>query len=267
MADKEVRTAFADNIASKFKELPASTEEIETESCLFQTAVITSATNCCGRKRVGETKSSEKRTPWWNQEVKEAIRAKKVAYKAWLANKSSIKLRSQYSEARKAAATKVKLSKERAWKEFGERLDDDFKMANKVFWQTIRRLRGKRSQTAFFIEGSNGVALKDQDAILNRCREYFSNLLNPVNATSTQIHEEQVGEDIQITETDVNAVIKSLKTGKAPGEYDIRPEMLKATNMYGVRWLTRVCKVACRTGQAPKQWQTSVIIPIHKKVD
>ena len=112
---------------------------------MFRTAVITSATNCCGRKRVGGTKSNEKRTPWWNQEVKKAIRAKKVAYKAWLANKSSLELRSQYSEARKAAVTKVKLSKERAWKEFGERLDDDFKTANKVFWQTIRRLRGKRS--------------------------------------------------------------------------------------------------------------------------
>ena len=57
----------------------------------------------------------------------------------------------------------------------------------------------------------------------------------------------------------MNAVIKSLKTGKAPGEDDIRPEMLKAMNIYGVRWLTRVCKVACSTGQAPKQWQTSVI--------
>ena len=267
LADKEVRTAFADNIASKFKELPTSTEDIETEWCLFRTAVITSATNCCGRKRVGGTKSSEKRTPWWNQEVKEAIRAKKVAYKAWLANKSSLELRSQYSEARKTAATKVKLSKERAWKEFGERLDDDFKTANKVFWQTIRRLRGKRSRAALFIEDSNGVTLKDQDAILNRWREYFSDLLNPVDATPIQIHEEQVGEDIQITEADVNAVIKSLKTGKAPGEDDIRPEMLKAMNIHGVRWLTRVCKVACSTGQAPKQWQTSVIIPIHKKGD
>ena len=151
LADKEVRTAFADNIASKFKELPTSTEDIETEWCLFRTAVITSATNCCGRKRDGGTKSSEKKkTLWWNQEVKEAICAKKVAYKAWLANKSSLELRSQYSEARKATATKVKLSKERAWKQFGERLDDDFKTANKVFWQTIRRLRGKRSRAALY---------------------------------------------------------------------------------------------------------------------
>ena len=143
----------------------------------FKPAVITSATNCCGRKRVGGTKSSEKRTLWWNQEVKEAIRAKKVAYMAWLANKSSLELRSQYSEARKAAATKVKLSKQRAWKEFGERLHDDFETANKVFWQIIRRLRGKRSRAALFIEDSNGVTLKDQDAILNQCRKYLETTL------------------------------------------------------------------------------------------
>ena len=78
LADQEVQSAFADNIASKFKELPAFTEDSETDWCLFRTAVNISATNCCGRKRVGGTKSSEKRTPWWNQEVKQAIRAKKV---------------------------------------------------------------------------------------------------------------------------------------------------------------------------------------------
>ena len=111
------------------------------------------------------------------------------------------------------------------------------------------------------------MTLKDQDAILNRWREYFSDLLNPVDATPIQIYEEQDGEDIQITGADVNAVIKSLKTGKAPGEDDIKPEMLKAMNIYGVRWLTRVCKVACSTGQAPKQRQTSMIISIHKKGD
>ena len=65
----------------------------------------------------------------------------------------------------------------------------------------------------------------------------------------------------------MNAFIKSLKIGKAPGEDDIRPEMLKAMNINGVRWLSRVCEVACSTGQVPKRRQTSVIISIHKKGD
>ena len=146
-------------------------------------------------------------------------------------------------------------------------MDDDLKMVNKVFWQTIRRFCGKRSQAALFIEGSNGVTLKEQDIILNQWRECFRDLLNPIDATPTQIHEEQVGEDIQITEADGNAVIKLMKTEKAPGEDDIRPKMLKAINTYGVPWLIRVCKMACRTGQAPKQWQIRVIMPIHEKGD
>ena len=75
--DKEVRTAFADNIASKFKELPTSTEDTETEWCLFRTAVITSATNCCGRKRVGGTKSSEKRTLGGTKKLKKLFVRKK----------------------------------------------------------------------------------------------------------------------------------------------------------------------------------------------
>ena len=51
----------------------------------------------------------------------------------------------------------------------------------------------------------------------------------------------------------MNTVMKSLKTGKASCEDDIRSEMLKAMKVYGVCWLTRVCQVACRVGQAPKQ--------------
>ena len=125
-------------------------------------------------------------------------------------------------------------------------------------------MRGKRSQTAFFIEDSNGVFLTDQGTILNKLREYFSDLLNQVDATPTQIYEERIEEDIQITETDVHAVITSVKTGKAPGGDDIRPEMLKAINVYGVRWLTRVFQVACRTGQAPTRWQTNVVISKRK---
>ena len=42
-----------------------------------------------------------------------------------------------------------------------------------------------------------------------------------MDAVPTQIHEEQVGENIQITEADANAVIKSLKIEKAHGENDI----------------------------------------------
>ena len=51
---------------------------------LFETAIISSAVESCGRKRLKMVAVSEKSTPWWNQDVKEAIQAKKNAFKALL---------------------------------------------------------------------------------------------------------------------------------------------------------------------------------------
>ena len=88
-ADKNVRHTFASKIASLFRELQDFTEDVETEWNLSKSAVITSAAASCGCKRVGSQMAGEKRATWWNQEVKEAIRAKKTAFRAWLINKSS----------------------------------------------------------------------------------------------------------------------------------------------------------------------------------
>ena len=48
---------------------------------------------------------------------------------------------------------------------------------------------------------------------------------------------------------------------------EIRPEMLKALNGEGVRWLARVCQVAWKLGKTTKTWQTGVVIHIYKKGD
>ena len=77
LEDKEVKKQFASSMSSKFRQLPDVSEDIELEWTLFRTAVISSAAECCGRKRLRKTGESEKRTPWWNDDVKQAIRMKK----------------------------------------------------------------------------------------------------------------------------------------------------------------------------------------------
>ena len=73
LEDKEVRKQFASSISSKFSQLPDVSEDIEREWLLFRSAIISSAAESCGRKRLRMAGDSEKRTPWWNQEFKEAI--------------------------------------------------------------------------------------------------------------------------------------------------------------------------------------------------
>jgi len=78
---------------------------------------------CCSGMWTEMTRCGEqwkKLTPWWNQEVKDAIRAKKVACKAWRHNKADSSLHSQYTEARKPAALMVKKSN------LGHKMDSNY---------------------------------------------------------------------------------------------------------------------------------------------
>ena len=168
LEDKEVRKQFTSSIPSKFRQLPDVSESIEKECLLFRSAIISSSSESCGRKRIRVAGDSEKRTPWWNQEVKEAIRAKKNAFKALQQDSSSSDLQSRYTEARKAATSAVKKSKEKSWEELGRRLDSNYFSANKVFWLTIRRLRGKRSCATYTIKDFTGNILTDENEILSQ---------------------------------------------------------------------------------------------------
>ena len=251
-----------------FRQLLDVSEEIEKDWLLFRSAIISSPAESCWRKRLRVAGDSEKRTPWWNQEVKEAIRTKKDAFKAWLHDRSSSDLQSRYTEVRKAATSAAKKSKEKSWEEFGRRLDSNYFLANKVFWQTIRRLSGKRSSITYSIKDSDGNILTDENEILSRRREYFENLLNPVKTSTRDTHEVTHLEEGEVfTSAEAATAIQRIKSGKAAGEDEIRPKMLKALTVEGILWLTRVCQVAWKLGKTPRDWQTSVIIPIFKERD
>ena len=63
LEDKEVRKQFASSISSKFRQLPDVSEDIKKEWLLFRSAVISTAAESCGRKRLRVAGDGEKRTP------------------------------------------------------------------------------------------------------------------------------------------------------------------------------------------------------------
>ena len=69
VTNRDVRKQFASSLALKFQQLPKVSEDIEREWSLFQTALISSAVESCGRKRLRMTRGCEKRNPRWNQDV------------------------------------------------------------------------------------------------------------------------------------------------------------------------------------------------------
>ena len=113
-----------------------------------------------------------------------------------------------------------------------------------------------------------GELLTQTEDIVGRWKEHFEELLNPANTPfGEEAESEASGEVPPMSLADVAEVVKQLFSGKAPGVDEIRPEMLKALDIVGLSWLTRLFNVVWGSGTVPVAWQTGVVVPIFKKGD
>ncbi|KAI3377609.1 hypothetical protein L3Q82_008770 [Scortum barcoo] len=65
----------------------------------------------------------------------------------------------------------------------------------------------------------------------------------------------------------VAEAVKQLLGSGAPELDEICPGYLKALDVVGLSWLTRLCNIAFTSGAVPLEWQTGVVVPIFKKGD
>lgn len=72
---------------------------------------------------------------------------------------------------------------------------------------------------------------------------------------------------MSISLAEAAGVVKKLPSGKMPGVDEVCHEMLKALNIVGLSWLTRLFIVVWRSGTVPLEWQTGMEVPILKKGD
>nr|XP_049580441.1 charged multivesicular body protein 1a isoform X3 [Syngnathus scovelli] len=164
------------------------------------------------------------------------------------------------------AGSAVAEAKTRAWEEFGEAMENDFRTASRKFWSTIRRLRRGKQCNVNTVYSGDGVLLTSTRDVVSRWGEYFEDLLNSTYTSS--IEEAGPGDseaDSPISGVEVTEVVKKLLGGKAPGVDGIRLEFLKALDVVGLSWLTRLYNVAWKSGTVPLDWQTGVVVPLFKK--
>ncbi|TWW73429.1 hypothetical protein D4764_15G0008230 [Takifugu flavidus] len=267
LAESPVRRSFNSRLRESFDHVPGEAGDIESEWTMFRASIVEAADRCCGRKVVGACRGGNARTRWWTPAVRDAVKLKKESYRALLAC-GTPEAADGYRRAKRSAATAVAEAKTRAWEEFGEAMENDFRTASKRFWTTIRRLRRGKQCTVNTVYSGDGVLLTSTRDVVDRWKEYFEDLLNPTNTPSS----EEVGPgDLEmgsrISGAEVAEVVKKLLGGKAPGVDEIRPESLKALDVVGLSWLTRLCNIAWTSGAVPLDWQTGVVVPLFKKGD
>ncbi|TWW68268.1 hypothetical protein D4764_19G0000660 [Takifugu flavidus] len=137
----------------------------------------------------------------------------------------------------------------------------------KRFWTTIRLLRKGKQCTVNTVYSGDGVLLTSTRDVVDRWKEYFEDLLNPTNMPSSEeVGPGDLGTGSRISRAEVAEVVKKLLVDKAPGVDDIRPEFLKALDVVGLSWLTRLCNIAWTSGAVPLDWQTGVVVPLFKKI-
>ncbi|TWW81090.1 hypothetical protein D4764_01G0009050 [Takifugu flavidus] len=214
----------------------------ELSACILE--FTPAADRCCGRKVVGACCGGNARTCWWTSAVRDAVRLKKESYRALLAC-GTPEAAGGYRQAKRSAATAVAEAKTRAWEEFSEAMENDFRTASKRFWTTIRGLRKGKQYTVNTVYSGDGVLLTTTRNVVDRWKEYFEDLLNPTNAPSNEeAGPGDLGIGSHISGAEVAMVVKKLLGGKAPGVDEICPEFLKALDVvYSGVLERRVCRI------------------------
>lgn len=262
LRDDVIKSRFVNKISEQFAGVSDYSVDIEREWTGYKNAILSAAEECLGRSGCG---GSNKKTKWWNEEIKAAVAEKKKAYLVWLPDKNEFNTQ-KYRDAKRKVKELVKEAKDKEWKKFGEDLELAGQERNKKFWTTIKNIRNsEHKQTCGSIMDSAGNLVAEKPQILGRWKEYFEELFT----TTSQLGEtpELVGseeeEDIDID--DVSAAVKRLKIGKSAGVDEIRAEYIVNSGMDGVKWLHRIFNLAWKTGSVPGDWRNAIIAPIHKK--
>ena len=264
LASPAVQLKFNEILKSELSKF--SHANLDSISCwkAFRGAVNSAAQASCGLKKTFNQNGGRKRNTWFSDTVRAALSAKKKAYRQWLCDRTQHS-KQAYREERLKVARCVKEAKSKAWEDFGTKLNNDFRNAIPTFWQKVKCLRKSERNTGSKVKGKNHDLISDPKSVLNRWREYFSDLLNPVEAeTEAPVWDKKGKRQGRITFSEVKEAVESLKNGKAAGHDEISPELLKCMGKLGLRWLQRVCLKAWESGVAPEDWKVSTIVPIYK---
>ena len=135
-----------------------------------------------------------------------------------------------------------------------------------------KKLSGKMgNQQDVPLKDKDGSVITGEKEKVERWQEHFSNVLNrPEPLVSAVIKEAETDLEVdtgEITIAEVREAVKSLKTGKAPGEDGIDTRMLKAGGETTMKALHQILNTIWSKEQAPPEWDTGLIVKLPKKGD
>jgi hypothetical protein len=119
------------------------------------------------------------------------------------------------------------------------------------------------------VKDENGDLLADSHSILNRWKNYFSELLDVHNVSDVRQIKVHMAEPLvpgpSRLETEI--AIAKLKKYKSPGSDQIPAELIQAGGEMLLSAVHKLINYIWNKEELPDQWKESIIVPIHKKGD
>lgn len=251
----------------------AGTEKDDIDMCWKELSdkITKAATETLVIQKIGGTR--KRRTPWWNETVKDSIKCKNKAYRRWMKAKYH-ETRLRYVQQRNKANNIMRKAKKESWESLAKDLNEDNKSSKKRVYKLTKSMR-KPQQTRTVFKDEAGKMTSDPNKIAAIWTQHFETLLNVHHTVSTstvstefpnnglETPEEVPKEDITMQELD--ALFKKMKPAKTTGPDGIPVELLQHANTKN--HYLNIFNKAWSQGKIPSEWGKSIICPIYKKGD
>ncbi len=140
-------------------------------------------------------------------------------------------------------------------------------------WKLIREIADDKPKASpDKVRCMDGSLPDDIEGLLKEWRNYFSQLLNNRSVHTSPANHPAPSNDnraiktTKMTRGEVDQAIKDLKRNKSPGpDYAMTAEVLKDGGHFIVEQLHTICQLVFDQRRAPKQWTSSMIVPLPKK--
>ncbi|KAI5724883.1 hypothetical protein M8J77_008337 [Diaphorina citri] len=214
-------------------------------------------------KTPGKGVPEDKEVWWWNSEVQEVVRTKKIKKRNWdLSGREQDK--EEYLRAKKDAKRAVAQAKARAIDEGYKEIENN-KGERKLLRIAKARDRASKDVTVVKqVKDNEGRVLQEHDQIRDRWKQYFENLLNEENPREIFENGEANGLVRDIGREEVVKAVKKMNNGKAVGADQIPAEVWKCLGEEGIDLLWGLVKKVMEQERIPNEWRRSVMIPIYK---
>ena len=225
--------------------------------------ITTIASTILGKTKPGR-RFIDKQTWWWNEEVQQAIKEKKAAFKVWRQTNDADDLQ-RYRTLKSAAKREVAKAKANHYNDLYDQLGsrDGERMIYRLC-QTRDRAT-KELGHVMQIKDTQGTLLQDPTAVLSRWKEHYARTCNEENPhPPIPISATVPGPVPRITAHEVMKAIRKMKNEKATGPDDIPVDVWKLLGQRGAEILSALFNKIADDHDIPASWQSSVTVPIYK---